>query len=181
MAWATIDGAGFGSTSKGMVQRVGLAQALINDPELVILDEPMSGLDPAGRHDIRQIIVKLRDEGRTVIFSSHILPDAELLCTRVGILARGRVVALGSLAELTAGANRGWEVVVDGLSDEGAARAASRATRVTRIADRRYSLEVSAATRPEPLIADLTGSGASLVSVTPLHATLEEFFLKVSQ
>ncbi len=83
--------------SKGMVQRVGIAQALVNDPELVILDEPMSGLDPVGRHDVRQIIVRLRDEGRTVVFSSHILPDAELLCTRVCILAKGRVVAFGGL------------------------------------------------------------------------------------
>ena len=79
-----------------MVQRVGIAQALVNDPELVILDEPMSGLDPVGRHEVRELILRLRDEGRTVLFSSHILSDAELLCTRVGILAKGRVVAHGS-------------------------------------------------------------------------------------
>jgi ABC-2 type transport system ATP-binding protein len=167
--------------SKGMVQRVGIAQALVNDPALVILDEPMSGLDPAGRHDVRQIILGLRDEGRTVIFSSHILPDAELLCTRVGILAKGRLVAAGGLAELTAGTARGWEVIVDGLSDETAARVGGRARRVTRIADRRYSLEIESAIRPETLIADLAASGASLVSVTPVRATLEEFFLQVSR
>jgi ABC-2 type transport system ATP-binding protein len=167
--------------SKGMVQRVGIAQALVNDPALVILDEPMSGLDPAGRHDVRQIILRLRDEGRTVIFSSHILPDAELLCTRVGILAKGRVVAAGGLSDLTAGTARGWEVIVDGLSDEAAARTASHVQRVTRIADRRYSLEVDAGTRPESLVADLAASGATLVSVTPVQATLEEFFLQVSR
>jgi ABC-2 type transport system ATP-binding protein len=167
--------------SKGMVQRVGIAQALVNDPALVILDEPMSGLDPAGRHDVRQIILGLRDEGRTVIFSSHILPDAELLCTRVGILSKGRLVAAGGLADLTAGTARGWEVIVDGLSDEAAARVGRRARRVTRIADRRYSLEIESAMRPEPLIADLAASGASLVSVTPVRATLEEFFLQVSR
>jgi ABC-2 type transport system ATP-binding protein len=167
--------------SKGMVQRVGIAQALVNDPALVILDEPMSGLDPAGRHDVRQIVLRLRDEGRTVIFSSHILPDAELLCTRVGILARGRVVAAGGLSELTAGTARGWEVIVDGLSDEAAARAAGRVRRITRIADRRYSLEIESGVRPETLIADLAASGASLVSVTPVRATLEEFFLQVSR
>jgi ABC-2 type transport system ATP-binding protein len=164
-----------------MVQRVGIAQALVNDPALVILDEPMSGLDPAGRHDVRQIILGLRDEGRTVIFSSHILPDAELLCTRVGILSKGRLVAAGGLADLTAGTARGWEVIVDGLSDEAAARVGRRARRVTRIADRRYSLEIESAMRPEPLIADLAASGASLVSVTPVRATLEEFFLQVSR
>ncbi|HYN08123.1 MAG TPA: ABC transporter ATP-binding protein [Vicinamibacterales bacterium] len=167
--------------SKGMVQRVGIAQALINDPELVILDEPMSGLDPVGRHDVRQIILQLRDEGRTVVFSSHILPDAELLCTRVGILAKGRVVASGSLSDLTAGAARGWEIVVDGLTDDAAARLGGRVRRTTRISDRRFSLELPAETRPEALVADLAGSGASLVSVTPLRATLEEFFLQVSK
>jgi ABC-2 type transport system ATP-binding protein len=167
--------------SKGMIQRVGIAQALVNDPELVILDEPMSGLDPAGRHDVRQIILRLRDEGRTVVFSSHILPDAELLCTRIGILARGRVVASGSLADLTASVARGWEIVVDGLADEAAARLGSRVRRMTKIAGRRYTLELPAETRPETLVADLAGAGASLVSVTPLRATLEEFFLQVSK
>jgi len=167
--------------SKGMVQRVGIAQALINDPELVILDEPMSGLDPGGRHDVRELILRLRDEGRTVIFSSHILSDAELLCTRVGILSRGRVVALGALSELIAGAARGWEIVVDALPDQTAAELSGRVRRITRIADRRYSLELSADSRPEPLVGDLAASGARLVSVTPLRATLEEFFLQVSQ
>jgi ABC-2 type transport system ATP-binding protein len=167
--------------SKGMIQRVGFAQALINEPELVILDEPMSGLDPAGRHDMRQIILRLRDEGRTVVFSSHILPDAELLCTRVGILSRGRIVASGSLSELTASVARGWEIVVDGLPDEAASRLAGRVRRVTRIADRKYSVELPTETRPETVVADLAGAGASLVSVTPLRATLEEFFLQVSK
>ena len=87
-----------------MLQRVGLAQALVNDPELVILDEPMSGLDPIGRREVRELILRLRDEGRTVLFSSHILSDAELLCSRVGILSKGRLVASGSVTELTAGA-----------------------------------------------------------------------------
>ena len=167
--------------SKGMLQRVGLAQSLVNDPEIVFLDEPMSGLDPAGRHDVRQLIVRLRDEGRTVLLSSHILTDAELLCTRVGILSRGRVVALGSLSELTAGAARGWEIVVDGLSDQAATALGGRVRRVTRIAGSRYTLELPSETRPEPLVGDLAAWGAALVSVTPLRATLEEFFLQVSQ
>ena len=81
--------------SKGMIQRVGLAQALINDPEVVFLDEPMSGLDPLGRRDVRALILRLRDEGRTVFFSSHILSDAETLCSRVAIVAKGRLTAVG--------------------------------------------------------------------------------------
>ncbi len=86
--------------SKGMLQRVGLAQALVNDPELVILDEPMSGLDPIGRREVRELILRLRDAGRTIVFSSHVLSDAEMLCSRVGILAKGRLVALGGVSEL---------------------------------------------------------------------------------
>src|SRR6185436_18213442 len=86
--------------SKGMLQRVGIAQALINDPELVILDEPMSGLDPLGRRDVRSLILGLRDAGVTVFFSSHVLSDAEALCTRVAILAKGRLVTQGRLSEI---------------------------------------------------------------------------------
>ena len=92
--------------SKGMLQRVGLAQALVNDGELVILDEPMSGLDPIGRREVREMILRLRDEGRTVVFSSHVLSDAEMLCSRVGILAKGRLVAAGTVADRTTRARR---------------------------------------------------------------------------
>jgi ABC-2 type transport system ATP-binding protein len=163
--------------SKGMVQRVGLAQALVNDPELVILDEPMSGLDPLGRREVREIILALRDEGRTVLFSSHILSDAEMLCSRVGILAKGRLVASGSVNELTAGGGQGWELVFNGLSPDAAARLGARATRVTRIAEGRYTVELGPSSRPEPLIAELAAAGAALVSVSPLRTTLEDVFV----
>src|SRR5215475_4630359 len=103
--------------SKGMLQRVGIAQALINDPELVILDEPMSGLDPLGRRDVRSLILRLRDRGCTVFFSSHVLSDAEALCNRVAILAKGRLVATGRLTEMLALRARGWELVIAGASD----------------------------------------------------------------
>src|SRR6187399_647080 len=102
--------------SKGMIQRVGLAQTLINDPEVIFLDEPMSGLDPLGRRDVRALILRLRDEGRTVFFSSHILSDAETLCSRVAILAKGRLMATGRLSEMLAFRTQGWEVIVDGLT-----------------------------------------------------------------
>jgi ABC-2 type transport system ATP-binding protein len=88
--------------SKGNLQRVGLAQALINDPEVIFLDEPMSGLDPIGRHQVRDLILKLRQRGCTVFFSSHILSDAETLCSRVGIMAQGRLVASGLVSEMLA-------------------------------------------------------------------------------
>ncbi len=95
-----------------MLQRVGIAQALVNDPELVIFDEPMSGLDPLGRRDVRTLILKLRDQGRTVFFSSHVLSDAEALCSRVAILARGRLVTAGRLTDMLAFQIHGWEVVL---------------------------------------------------------------------
>jgi ABC-2 type transport system ATP-binding protein len=169
--------------SKGMLQRVGLAQALVNEPELVILDEPMSGLDPLGRREVREIILRLRDEGRTILFSSHILSDAEWLCNRVAILSRGRVVALGSVADLvaeTAGAPaaRGWEIVASGVSPALADRLAARTTRRTVLGDGRYALELAAGERPEPVVADLAAAGAELVSVAPLRTSLEEVFVE---
>jgi ABC-2 type transport system ATP-binding protein len=86
--------------SKGMLQRIGLAQALIHDPELVILDEPMSGLDPVGRKEVRDIILSLRDQGKTVFFSTHIISDVEMVCDRVGILAKGTMLAVGKLVSV---------------------------------------------------------------------------------
>src|SRR5437762_9334621 len=115
--------------SKGMLQRVGIAQALVNDPELVILDEPMSGLDPLGRRDVRSLILRLRDRGCTVFFSSHVLSDAEALCSRVAILARGRLVASGRLSEILAFGVRGWELVVADVRDDVLARHTTRITR----------------------------------------------------
>lgn len=103
--------------SKGMVQRVGLAQALINDPELVFLDEPMSGLDPVGRYQIREIILALKAQGKTVFFNSHILSDVELICDRIGILHRGELIAIGTLNELL-GTNESYQVLGHGGTAE---------------------------------------------------------------
>ncbi len=167
--------------SKGMVQRVGIAQALINDPELVILDEPMSGLDPIGRRDVRDLILHLRDEGRTVLFSSHILSDAELLCSRVAILAKGKLVAAGALSELTAaqpGSGDGWEVVAINVQPDVADRLTARVRRATCIAPGRYSFELAPELRPETLVADLASAGASVVSLTPVRTTLEDVFME---
>jgi ABC-2 type transport system ATP-binding protein len=162
-----------------MVQRVGLAQALVNDPELVILDEPMSGLDPVGRREVRDIILELRDEGRTVLFISHVLSDAELLCSGVAILARGRLVKAGTISELTAaGHSRGWELVLAGVTEALAARLARISTRVTRIADGHYSATLTGETRPEPVIAEAAAAGGALLSITPLRTTLEDVFLE---
>jgi ABC-2 type transport system ATP-binding protein len=163
--------------SKGMLQRVGIAQALINDPELVILDEPMSGLDPLGRRDVRALILRLRDSGCTVFFSSHVLSDAETLCNRVAILAKGRLVATGRLADMHAFRASGWELVVAGVGDAAIAALGARVRRAVRIGEGRYMLELPLDPGPERLLADLTGAGAQLVSLNPIRQTLEDFFV----
>jgi ABC-2 type transport system ATP-binding protein len=112
-----------------------------------------------------------------VLFSSHILSDAEQLCSRVGILAKGRLVASGSVNELTASGAKGWELVVSDLSDEAANRFKPRTRRMTRIAEGRYSIDLDAHIRPEPMVAELAATGAALVSVTPLRMTLEDVFV----
>jgi ABC-2 type transport system ATP-binding protein len=113
--------------SKGMLQRVGIAQALINNPKLVILDEPMSGLDPIGRRDVRDIILQLRDGGKTVFFSTHILPDVEMICDRVAILVKGRLRAVGAVQDLVGAASvTSVEIIVEALTEEAASEATSR-------------------------------------------------------
>jgi len=96
--------------SKGMLQRIGLAQALINDPELVILDEPMSGLDPIGRKEIRDLISRLGNEGKTVFFNTHILSDVEVICDRVGIIHQGKLLKVGTIQELASATLQSWEI-----------------------------------------------------------------------
>jgi ABC-2 type transport system ATP-binding protein len=167
--------------SKGMIQRVGIAQALINDPDVVFLDEPMSGLDPLGRREVRELILGLRGRGCTVFFSSHVLADAEALCSRVAILAKGRLAATGSLSDMLAFQVRGWELVVSNLRPEVLERIRPQIRRATPLSEERYSLELPLSTRPERLLADVVASGASLASLNPLRETLEEFFVKQVQ
>jgi ABC-2 type transport system ATP-binding protein len=164
--------------SKGMLQRVGLAQALLNDPEVIFLDEPMSGLDPLGRRDVRSLILQLRDQGRTVFFSSHILSDAETLCSRVAIVAKGRLAAAGRLADLQEFAVHGWELVVSGLTPEVLERVRPRVRNVTAITGDRFTIDLPADGRPDQLLAELTAVGATLVSLNPVRETLEDLFVR---
>jgi ABC-2 type transport system ATP-binding protein len=164
--------------SKGMLQRVGIAQALINDPEVVFLDEPMAGLDPLGRREVRQMILKLRDKGSAVFFSSHVLSDAEALCSRVAILAGGKLVASGRMTELQAFQVRAWELVLANVSASSLERHRARIQRVTRVGDQRYSLELPLEPRPDLLLRDLQAEGAQLISLNPVRDTLEDFFVK---
>ena len=162
--------------SKGMLQRVGIAQALINDPDVLFLDEPMSGLDPVGRREVRDLILALRDEGKTLFFSSHILTDAAVLCSRVAVLAEGKLVACGSIADLELKV-RGWELVVADVSPEKLSALALSVGEVTRVDEGRYVINLPVHRRPEPIVTELAEQGARIVSLNPNHETLEEFFL----
>jgi ABC-2 type transport system ATP-binding protein len=164
--------------SKGMIQRVGIAQALLNDPEVVFLDEPMSGLDPLGRREVRSLIMELREQGRTVFFSSHILADAEALCSRVAVVAGGRLAAAGSLTDILAFEVRGWELIMADLQPQVLGRIGPQLRKSTRIAANRYALELSLDVPPERILTDLGATGARLISLNPVRDTLEDFFVR---
>jgi ABC-2 type transport system ATP-binding protein len=160
--------------SKGMLQRVGIAQAIVHDPSLVFLDEPMSGLDPVGRREVRDLIQNLKDEGKTVFFSTHILADAEALCDRVAVLAKGELRGVGVVADLTARAGERVELLwqgaaarpaVEGLGCE--CRSTGDLLRAT-LSERQLEAALDALRRHR----------ARLISVTPVRASLEEYFLE---
>jgi ABC-2 type transport system ATP-binding protein len=163
--------------SKGMLQRIGLAQSLLNDPKLVVLDEPQSGLDPMGRKEVRDIILSLKDAGKTVFFSSHILSDAELICDRVAIVNYGRLVAQGDMNKLLGTKVKDIEVVISGLRPEtlnavrgSAKKVLEREGDVLVILEREEDVDA--------LIRQALAEGAKLVSMTPRRETLEEYFIR---
>ena len=159
--------------SKGMLQRIGLAQALINDPDLVILDEPMSGLDPIGRREVRDIILDLKARGRTVFFSTHILSDTEMICDRVGLLVRGSLKAVGRIDELVAREVPYWEVALHGLADGNLP-----CGEVVSRRDDGILVRVDSQGDLHRLLLILNGRGARLVSVTPGRQSLEDLFIR---
>ena len=162
--------------SKGMVQRLALAQALVGDPRIAILDEPMSGLDPIGRKDVRDLILQLRDEGRTVLFSTHILSDVEAICDRVGILVEGRLTDCGALADLVAPGARAVELVVENVPPDLVARLQQDGTRVLQ-RDRATVLTFRDEDRARAALSAAVSSGATIVSLTPHRRSLEELFI----
>ena len=164
--------------SKGLIQRVGIAQALLNEPEVIFLDEPMSGLDPLGRRDVRALILDLREQGRTVFFSSHILADAEALCSRVAVVAGGRLAATGRLTELAEFRIRGWELILANVPPAALERLRPVATRIVEISSGRYTIELPLSEAPEQVIPAMAAAGASVVSLNPLRETLEDFFVQ---
>lgn len=161
--------------SKGMLQRVGIAQAILHDPQVVFLDEPMSGLDPVGRHEVRDIILELRKEGRTVFFSTHILSDAEMLCDRVGVLAGGKLQGVGAPGEIVSLEVHAMDVLFELSAGRDVPRAfADTATRI----GARCRIEI-----PESelyaALDELRRCEARILSVSPVRPTLEDYFLRL--
>jgi ABC-2 type transport system ATP-binding protein len=165
--------------SKGMLQRVGIAQALINDPELVVLDEPMSGLDPVGRKEVRDLILSLRAERRTVFFSTHILSDVEVVCDRVAILAKGKVAALSPLQDLLQMAGDEMEVIL--VDATPAARSKLASVSGARIADSGDRLVVRLPQHDVSQVMSIArDDGGKVLSVSPARRSLEEIFLQIA-
>jgi ABC-2 type transport system ATP-binding protein len=164
--------------SKGMLQRVGVAQALINDPELVVLDEPMSGLDPIGRKEVRDLILRLKESGKTVLFSSHILHDAEVLCDRVAMILKGRLVACGRVTDLLdEGASHQVELVVDCLTPEGLDHLRPLADKVVMQGDRMLVV-LKSQQQVGGALEIIRTAKASLVSLNPQKGSLEDLFIR---
>ena len=162
--------------SKGMLQRVGLAQALINDPEIVFLDEPMSGLDPVGRREVRDLIATLRTEGKTVFMCSHILSDIEVLCDNVAILKKGRLAHAGSLDELSAQESNLIEVIAAGVN-EAVLRENLDSNAQVLIDASGIRIHVQDEKEIDSVIAAVRKANGKLVSVQPVRQSLEELFL----
>ena len=163
--------------SKGMLQRIGLAQALVHDPPLVILDEPMSGLDPIGRKEIRDILFRLKDRGKTVFFSTHILSDAEAICDRVGIIVRGRLRSVGALSELVSLKVRTYEVAFKKVGKDGLEKARALCSRLVEKEDEVFAWAENEE-KLQALVDLIRSDGGILLSLVPRKETLEDVFMQ---
>lgn len=160
--------------SKGMLQRVGIAQAILHDPKIVFLDEPMSGLDPVGRHEVRVLIEDLRDEGRTVFFSTHILSDAETLCDRVAVVHKGELRGMNTIADLVAATAGKYEIIAQGGSELAVMHTLASEHRSIGQSMR----WIVAAERLDAALDAIRNSHARLLSVNALRGNLEDYFLE---
>ncbi len=160
--------------SKGMLQRVGIAQAILHDPKVVFLDEPMSGLDPMGRREVRDLIAQLKHEGKTVFFSTHILSDAETLCDRVGIIHQGELRGVGVVADLTSSVHGKVEVVWQGTAVPPSLRALGAECHVTGDTVRAVLSEAN----QDAALEALRRERLRLISVTPVRNSLEDYFIQ---
>jgi len=163
--------------SKGMRQRLGFAVALVGDPELLILDEPMSGLDPLGRRAIRELMLKLRDEKKTLFFSSHVLGDVEQICDRVAILVKGRLTVQGRLDQLLSGTAEHVEVIASGLDPKTIAEIAAHAIS-TRASEAGQHFYIADPAMANSVVRTIQDRGGVLVEFTPIKESLEDYFMR---
>jgi len=166
--------------SKGMRQRLGFAVALTGDPPVLILDEPMSGLDPLGRRIIRELILRMRDEKKTIFFSSHILGDVEQVCDRVGILVKGKLKVQGQINTLLGDTLKQIEIVASGLTPSADEAICARAIRNRSSADGRHFTVDNMAIANE-IVHMIQANGGTLVEFTPIKETLEDYFMRENE
>jgi ABC-2 type transport system ATP-binding protein len=174
--WANTKVRGY---SKGMRQRVGIAQAIVNNPDLVVLDEPTDGVDPVGRRDIRAILVRLKEQGKTVFLNSHLLSELEMVCDRVAILVQGTVASQGTIDELTCGKIR-YDIEIVGGDEAAAQRSLAAAAGSTphTIARNTLSLATTDAAVVQPVIDALRAGGVIIRSIRPVRPSLEDLFME---
>ena len=163
--------------SKGMTQRVGIAQALIHEPDLVILDEPMSGLDPMGRADIRDLILSLKKQGKTVFFSTHIIPDVEVVCTRLGIVNKGKMIKVGTVQDLLASAHDAATEIV--VSNVPAGLSLNRDGLTSEVIGERTVFTAKTPETASWALKELLQTTARTVSVNPSKSSLEDLVVKL--
>ena len=163
--------------SKGMLQRIGLAQAILNDPRIVFLDEPQSGLDPFGRKEVRDLILSLKERGSTVFFSSHILSDAEMICDRVAILSRGRLVNVGALEDILSARIMAYEIEAANMP-ENLIRDMEKDSLKTLRRKQNVLFVVEQEEQADRMIKKILSSSGRMVSFVPRRETLEEYFFR---
>lgn len=163
--------------SKGMIQRIGIAQALIGDPQILIFDEPMSGLDPIGRRDLREIILNLKEKQKTILFSTHILPDVEVICDRIGVILNGALKGEGKLETLIGSKIKYYEITAKGLQENIKSDIKNMASKTLERGEKTlFYLE-----RDEyidEILKKIIDNGGRVVSLIPNMETLEEYFIR---
>ncbi len=174
--WVKIDYAlnrKLSTYSKGMLQRIGIAQAILNDPQLVILDEPLSGLDPQGRKEVKDILLTLKKSGKTILFSSHILPDVEMICDRIGIIYKGRLVNTGVLSDIADMEIKGFEVQCRNISEDVKKNYPERIERGEDI-----YMYLHTEDELDKFLRRIIQTGGKIIGVVPMKKTLEEYFIE---
>lgn len=166
--------------SKGMLQRTGLAQALMNEPDLVVLDEPTDGVDPVGRREIRDVLVQLKNQGKTIFLNSHLLSELEMVCDRVAIMVQGQVAMQGTIDELTA-ASRRYEIVIQGSAPEWLVGEPSLKVESMPDGNSKVILLSAEAVDAQPLLDRLRGSQCTVISMRPVRESLEDLFMRAVQ